>query len=329
MTRILVTGGAGFIGLALADKLAQNPTNQIIVSDNLSRGQQDEAFKELTSKDNVTFIECDLCSEAETRQLLAAQFDYIYHMAAVVGVKTVNERPDEVLRVNLQTTLNLFNQLKDNKGIKRLLLASTSEVYAGTLRHFGMEVPTPETTPICIDDISAPRTSYALSKIAAEAIAYSHATVSHLPVTIVRYHNVYGPRMGFLHVIPELIYKLSKEPEVTIASPEHTRAFCYIEDAVNATIACTQSDNTINKTYNIGNSHEETPVMFLAEKIAQATGFKGKLLKGAVTAGSPARRCPDTSKLESDTGFSPAISLNEGIALTYQWYKNKLDSRHE
>ncbi len=328
MDRILITGGAGFIGYFLIKKLLEANADNITVIDNLSRGRMDAEFQQLIKNKNVQFINGDL---TDTRLFmdLDKDYNYIYHLAGVIGVKHVMQNPDKVLYVNAVSTLNLFEYATRVRNLKKLFFSSTSEVYSGTLKHFSIAVPTDENVPLTIADIKENRTSYALSKMYGESIGFIYGRKYGIPVTIGRYHNVYGPRMGFAHVIPEMFVKIGKNDIIDVASPTHTRAFCFVDDAIVLTIRATESPNTINEIVNIGNSREEVSIKDLVLKIAEVLNKVITINELPDTPGSPQRRCPDTTKIEKLTGYSPAFSLEEGIRRTYDWYKDKLDVRYE
>lgn len=328
MNRIIITGGAGFVGHALATVLAGREGHELVLVDNLSRGRADAEFEELLQRPNVSFVNADLTNAEEVGKL-PTDIDYVYHLAALIGVKHVMKHPDQVLKTNLMSVLMLFDHLKRCRQLKRVVFSSTSEVYAGTLKHYGMPVPTPESTPIALDGLANPRTSYALSKITGEAIVNQYAAVHGIPVTNLRYHNVYGPRMGFAHVVPETMIKIAQGGVIPVPSPTHTRAFCHISDAVGATIAAAESEETLNETVNVGNGGEEVTVRKLVETIADVMGASIEIEEKPDTPGSPARRCPDISKLTELTGFQPAVCLREGLEDAYKWYEGRLSERTE
>ena len=327
MKTILITGGAGFIGYFTAQKLVTEG-NRIILVDNLSRGRMDDDFGELLTNDRVQFIKGDL-TDPSFVQTLPKQVDYIYHFAAVIGVKNVLEHPDTVLSVNARSILNLFEYAQTVNGLKKFLFSSTSEIYAGTLTHFGIPVPTDETVPLTLEDVASERTTYALSKMFGESVCFNYGRKFGVPFTIVRYHNVYGPRMGFAHVIPELFIKIKNGKTVDLPSAEHTRAFCFVDDAVEMTIRLCEDAGAQGEIYHIGNAEEEISIGDLAVKIAAALNEHPQWRFLPATPGSPARRCPDTGKAATQTGYSPRVSLDEGIRRTYNWYKDKLDKRYE
>lgn len=328
MSKILVTGGAGFIGYFLIKRLLERKADDITIIDSLWRGRIDKEFEQLTKQKGVRFINGDLTDPGLFKKL-DKDYEYIYHLAAVIGVKHVMQNPDRVLYVNAVSTLNVFEYAKEVKNLKKLFFSSTSEIYSGTVKHFGVRVPTDEDVPLTIDDIKADRSTYALSKIYGESTGFIYGRKYNIPVTIGRYHNVYGPRMGFAHVIPEMFVKISKNDVVDVASPGHTRAFCFIEDAIELTVRACENANTKNEIINIGNSKEEISIKELVLKIANIMNRVITINELPDTQGSTHRRCPDTSKMESLTGYSPYFSLDEGIKRTYAWYKDKLNAQYE
>lgn len=324
MSRILITGGAGFIGFSLARRLSRDPANSIVIVDNLTRGEIDSELQEFLKKDNIQFQKGDLTKQ-DFFFGLDNNFDYVYHLAGIVGVKNVVDNPDKVLYVNAVATLNIFDYLKKARNLKRVFFSSTSEVYSGTLNYMDIPVPTNEIVPLIVADIKKPRTTYALSKIYGEAIGFIFGAKYSIPVTIGRFHNVYGPRMGFSHVIPELFVKIANNDVVELFSPSHTRAFCFVEDAVEMMIKLSENKNSIGEVFHIGNCKEEIKMKQLAELIAKVCGRSVVINNGPNTPGSPARRCPDTTKIRKLTGFEPQVSLEDGLGITYEWYKNKLN----
>ena len=317
LKKILITGGAGFIGLALTRHFAAK-AYEVHILDNFSRAVKDPELEEAAKLDNVELITCDVLNETE---LLSLDKDYylIYHLAAIVGVQHVLNRPFEVLTHNVQMLSNAILLGKAQTNLERLLYASTSEAYAGTLQYFDLPVPTPETTPLATGDLSQPRTSYMLSKIYGEAMCRQ----SGLPFTIFRPHNIYGPRMGLSHVIPELLqraYNMKDEDELEVFSVDHKRAFCYIDDAVNLLAAMGETEACRDEVYNLGNEDNEISIGELAQILLDTVGRKSRIRGLPATAGSPTRRCPDMSKLAEHTGLRAQVDVKEGAKRTLDWY---------
>lgn len=328
MKKILVTGGAGFIGYFLVKELLKDENNKIVIFDNMYRGRMDDEFKKIISNKNISFYQGDL-TDYNLFMSLDRDFDYIYHLAAVIGVKNVIKNPDKVLHDNAIITLNLMEFAKNLKSLKKILFSSTSEIYAGTLKHFGLDIPTDEKVKLTLDDIKSPRTTYMLSKMYGESIFFNYGGKYNIPFTIVRYHNVYGPRMGFLHVIPEMLLKITNEKVVEVASPKHTRSMCFVDDAVQMTIKACEKKITNKEILNIGNHNEEISIIDLTKTIANILGKEIEIKTLPDTVGSPKRRCPNISKIIKLTGYSPKVNLIEGIKKTYDWYKDKLNNKYE
>lgn len=322
MKKVLITGGAGFIGLALAKHFAEK-NYQVHILDNFSRAVKDPELEQVSSRKNVTLITCDVLNESE---LLALDKDYalVYHLAAIIGVQHVLNRPYDVLTLNVQMLGNIIKLCKEQKSLERLLFASTSEAYAGTLQYFDLPVPTPESTPLTTGDLDQPRTSYMLSKIYGEAMCRQ----SGLPYTIFRPHNIYGPRMGMSHVIPELlqkVYRMKDGDELEVYSVDHKRAFCFIDDAVALLTAMGETPACKNQVYNLGNEDNEIFIGELAKIILDTVVRDARLKEMPATPGSPTRRCPNMSKLAEHTGLKAKVDVVEGAKRTFEWYKPVFD----
>ena len=266
----------------------------------------------------MDFIECDILYRSSL-SALDKDYDIIFHLAAIIGVSNVLERPYEVLKDNVAMIINLLEFAKMQKRLRRFVFASTSEVYTGTLKHFDLPIPTSEETPLGLTDLSHPRTSYMLSKIYGEALCHQ----SKIPFIILRPHNVYGPRMGMSHVIPELLkkaYTAKDGDKLEVFSVDHRRTFCYIEDAVNMIRLAIEAHDCENETLNIGSQSPEITMGDLAAIIIDVVG-KDLMQKALpATPGSPVRRCPDMNKTARLTRYAPKVTLQKGIQKTYAWY---------
>jgi UDP-glucose 4-epimerase len=315
--KALITGGAGFFGAHLAGSLLEQAW-RVDLLDNFARGARDRRVSELCERGAI-LREADLM-RAEALTELPKDYTHVFHFAAVVGVGNVLERPYEVLRENVQGLEHVLTFAKSLSGMKRLLFASTSEVYAGTLQHFTLPIPTPESTPLAVTDVSHARASYMLSKIYGEALCHQSA----LPFTIVRPHNIYGPRMGMSHVIPELLRKAHDAPaggELQVFSISHRRTFCYVADAIRMIELAAQKPECERQTLNVGTESPEVTMADLAALIARVVGKRLRIVPGPDTPGSPPRRCPDMRKTARLTGHTAAVGLEEGVRSTYQAYR--------
>jgi UDP-glucose 4-epimerase len=323
LRKALITGGAGFVGEALARSLIADGVEVHIV-DNFSRGVRDPAVAMLREAGGVRLFDADLTSP-DTHEKFDRDYEQIFHLAAIIGVKNVLERPFEVLRDNTAMLANMLAAAGNQRQLSRFVFASTSEIYAGSLEHLDMPVPTPEDTPLALTDLDHPRTSYMLSKIYGEAMCLH----SGLPVTIVRPHNVYGPRMGMSHVIPELLQRTDAAPPgdgLTVYSPEHKRTFCFIDDAVALLKVLASTPAASGETFNLGAPGPEVEMAELARLVIATVGKQMRLEPGATSPGSPARRCADMSKASQLTGVTAKVTLEEGVRQTWEWYRDNVFS---
>ncbi|MFA5264951.1 MAG: NAD(P)-dependent oxidoreductase [Opitutaceae bacterium] len=315
--KILITGGAGFIGFNLAKALAARG-HALVLIDNFARGANDAELAAFLASGAHNLHKADLL-ERGCLDFLPDDFEAVVHLAAILGVEKVNRDPLPVLRDNLRMNMEVLGFAQRQKALWRFLFASTSEVYVGTLEKYGLAFPTPETTSLALPDLSAPRTSYMLSKIYGEALAIQ----SGLPFTIIRPHNIYGPRMGMSHVVPQLMQRIWHLPaggELLVYSAEHRRTFCYALDAAHLIAAVLETPACARVTLNIGNEQPEVEMGTLAALIAEVVGRKIKIVAGPVTPGSPERRQPDISNLIRLTGSRPEMSLEDGLRRTFAWY---------
>tara|TARA_B100001250_G_scaffold412378_1_gene443423 strand:- start:5590 stop:6603 length:1014 start_codon:yes stop_codon:yes gene_type:complete len=318
LKKVLLLGGTGFIGFNIAKYLLKNKNYQIHIADNFFRGKKDQEVEDLLLNKNVKLIEGDFTS-AFSFDLLDTDYDYLYMLASVVGVNNTLEMPHEIIRINSLLIINTLEWLKSSN-VKKVLFTSTSENYAGTIDVFGYKIPTPENIPLCISDISHPRYTYAVTKILGESAFLNYSKIFKFKCTIIRYHNVYGPRMGFKHIIPHLAERfLSKENPFMIYGHSQTRAFCYIDDAVIGTVLAMEH-NSSGEIYHIG-TEDEIKIEKLVRMAGSFFDFKGEYKNAPTFPGSTDRRCPDITKAITELGYNPKINLEKGLDITLRWYK--------
>ena len=224
MTKALVIGGGGFIGSNVTRFLLDNRDYIVHVVDNFSRssGHESELLKIYEDSGRLQVINADL-TIAGSFDSLDTDYDYVYMLAALVGVDKVNAVPHEVIRVNSALVLNCLEWLRSSS-CRRVVFSSTSETYAGTIEAFGYSVPTAESVPLTVQDISHPRFTYAVTKMLGESGFINFARQGYFDSVVVRYHNVYGPNMGFRHVIPHLAERfIKKETPFKIYGHDQTR----------------------------------------------------------------------------------------------------------
>lgn len=322
--KILITGGAGFIGLHLSRYLLEHTDAELVLADNLQRGRMDDDLRSLLANPRVKFLTLDL-TDLNSYKELGNGYGHVYHLAAINGTDLFYKIPQEVLRIN---TLSLIFMLewfrKENSGGK-FCFTSSNEAYAGGLNSFGvLPIPTPEKVPLVIDDPYNARWSYAATKLSGELFVIHYAKMYDFRALIVRPHNFYGPRAGYNHVIPEFSLRIKDRVDpFPIFGADETRTFCYIDDAVRAMAFLMDSPKTDVQpieTVHIGDV-EEITMRELAEKLFKVSGWHPKELEiKNAPAGSVKRRKADISKLEKLTGWKPEVSLEDGLRRTYEWY---------
>jgi UDP-glucose 4-epimerase/UDP-glucuronate decarboxylase len=325
--RILLTGGAGFIGYHLSRVLlsASGDAVQVVIADNFQRGKKDDDFASLAPDPRVTVLDLDLTDPASYARL-GRGYDHVYHLAAVNGTKTFYQAPQEVLRINTLTLVYLLEWFRKENAEGKLCFTSSNEAYAGGLIAFGrLPIPTPEQVPLVIEDPYNPRWSYAATKLVGELFVIHYAQSYRLRAVIVRPHNFYGPRAGYDHVIPEFALRIARRTDpFPIFGAEETRTFCFIEDAVRAMRLLMESSATDGQpieTVHIGDDLEIT-MAELAERMFRVAGWKPSQVEVQPSPpGSVRRRRGDASKLRRLTGWQPEIPLDEGLKRTYEWYR--------
>jgi nucleoside-diphosphate-sugar epimerase len=308
--KIFVTGGSGFIGSSVVRSLVENG-DYVTVLDNNSRGSLD---KLANIKGDFNFIEGDVRDESNFKDL--GGYDCIVHLAYVNGTKYFYEIPYDILDIGINGMINVMNSIK-KFNIESLVLASTSEVY-----QLPPKIPTNEDVPLVVPDILNPRYSYGGGKIASELLAVNFAKQFDLDLKIFRPHNVYGPNMGYEHVIPEIINKVlsSNDGKVFMQGDgSDTRAFIFIDDFIQA-FKIVMNDSSDEMIFHIGNM-EEISILEIYKKIISFSGKNIELTPGDRPLGATNRRCPDNSRIRS-LGYNQKISIDQGIQLTFDWYQN-------
>lgn len=322
MSKVLVTGAGGFIGYHLTKQLIDRGCN-ILCIDNFKRIPKDEDISILQSNSKVEWLESSL-EDLDLNSIMRNKFDYVFHLATINGTDNFYENPFTVLDSIVTPTLNLLKALKNNQdNLKRFFLASTSEVYASMTELKISPIPTPENTPVGISDITNSRWSYAAGKICVESATIGASKQFGLPWTIGRYHNVYGPRMGNKHFIPDFINRV-KEQKYFIYGAEQTRCFTYYKDAINQTIELSYSKDTSEKIINIGNDIEYR-VKDVAKVILDYMGASDQICRELPGKnGSVSRRVPDLKLNKSIIKNTDLTSLKEGIKETILWYESHI-----
>ena len=319
MKKVLVTGGTGFIGSALVKRLVDDGYS-VTVLDNNSRGSIDKLGKYINE---IEFIKADV-RDYNAVKMASQGVETIFHLAFINGTKYFYTKPHEVLEIGIKGAIHTLDAAIENQ-VKEYVLVSSSEIYQQPTT-----IPTPETERAIVPDILNPRYSYGGSKLLSELMTIHYAKKYGFRSVIVRPHNVYGPNMGYEHVLPEFYIKMKEasnnfdQSNITIeiqGSGTETRAFDYIDDFINGMMLCYVKGNE-NEIYHIGNDKEEISILTLLHKMADLLHLKVNVKHGEITTGSATRRCPNINKLRS-LGFEPKVTLDEGLRKTLEWYHCK------
>lgn len=314
-TKTLVTGGSGFIGSGLVKALLRAGCSVRVLDDN-SRGHA-RRLKDVAK--DIEFIAGDI-RDAAAVDAAARGMDEVHHLAFVNGTEFFYNAPDLVLDVGVRGMINVIDACR-KQNVGTLVLASSSEVYQTPPK-----IPTAEDAPLVVPDVQNPRYSYGAGKLISEVMAINFGRKYFERVLIFRPHNVYGPDMGFEHVIPQLALRLQaagkRQPSGKLrfeiqGTGQETRSFCFIDDLVAGVMAMRAKGEHLG-IYHVGTA-EEVTIADLARRIAACAGRDIKLVPGTAQPGGTMRRCPDISKL-AKLGYKPRVPLDEGLAPTLDWY---------
>jgi UDP-glucose 4-epimerase len=307
--RYLLTGGAGFIGSHLAEKLITRG-DQVVVFDNLSTGSADNLSG---IKNKIEFEHGDILDKGLIDRLVA-ESDYVVHLAAALGVFNIVNKPLESLKTNLQGSEVVLEACDRYR--KPVLIASTSEIYGKNNK-----VPLSEDDDRIIGHPLKSRWSYSEAKAVDESFAYFYFLENKLPIRIVRFFNTVGPRQvgHYGMVVPRFVSAAIKnEPLSVYGSGDQIRCFCHVEDAVRALLLVMDSDKAIGEVFNVGNN-QQISIMELAKKVIEITKSTSSIEKIAYEKAYPEgfedmqRRVPDISKIERVLGWTPEINLDQII----------------
>jgi len=318
-SHILVTGGTGFIGSALVRGLLRAGARVRSLDDD-SRGASSRLSDIMgDERARLELVPGDIRDAAAVARAIQG-VDSVAHLAYVNGTEFFYSRPELVLEVAVKGMMNVLDGCIAH-GVKDLILASSSEVYQTP-----PQVPTDETAPLSVPDVTNPRYSYGGGKIICELLAMNYGRKHLSRVVIFRPHNCYGPDMGEEHVIPQLVRRLHERAQATPSGPvtlpiqgtgEETRAFVFVDDLVDGVLRLMEQGEHRN-IYHVG-TDREISIRDLVTAIGRALGRTVTVETGPLQPGGTLRRCPNIGKLRA-LGYEPRVSLDEGLARTARWY---------
>ena len=312
--RIFITGGAGFIGTHLCGLLVAE--NQVVVYDNGHRNAlKDTPFAQ---HPNLKFILGDVLDRDQVKKAIKG-CDLIIHMAAIAGIDSVVKEPLTTMRVNLTGTENVLEASLD-KGIERFVYFSTSEVY-GPLVYKASEED--ETTQGPVGEM---RWTYAVSKLAGEHLTNCYMKKYKLPAVIIRPFNVYGPHQVGEGAMHKFVASAIQSREIDIfGDGTQIRSWCFIDDFVEGVLACLREPSAIGEIFNLGDPRQTITLLALAEKVVHLAGSRSEIRFKKRTMPDVHVRVPSIEKARRILGYSPKVTLEQGIMKTIAWYQAALE----
>lgn len=313
--RIVITGGAGFIGTTLARRLVD--ANEVIAVDNLHRNSLEGTS--LERHENFRFVQGDVLDGPALTEIVRGA-SHLVHAAAIAGVDTVRESPVRTMRVNLIGTYNALEAALATKDtIERVIEFSTSEVFGTYAYKVDEEHVTTQ------GSVGEARWTYAVSKLAGEHMAHAYHDELGLPTVSVRPFNVYGPgQIGGGAIRAFIETALAGRDLVIHGDGSQIRAWCYVDDMVDALLLALEHPNAVGESFNIGNARSAVTIYDLAQRIKRLTGCPGELVFEPLHYTDVELRVPNVEKARRLLGFEAKVELDEGIERTIAWYREKL-----
>jgi UDP-glucose 4-epimerase len=310
--RIFITGGAGFIGSSIIDRLIES--NHIVAYDNMARNSlKDRAFKD---HPNLQVIIGDVLDFDKLSNAMQ-EADIIVHCAAIAGIDTVIKSPVNTMRVNLVGSANVLEAASQLKHCTRVVCFSTSEV-------FGQQAfRSTETDNTVMGSVGEARWTYAVSKLAEEHMAIAYYQEKWLPATVVRPFNVYGPSQVGEGAIRTFVNRaLRNEPLEIHGDGTQIRAWCYIDDMIDGTLLAMGHPKAIGESFNIGNQRAVVTIYGLANTIVRVLGSKSSVIFTRKDYADVELRIPSVRKAREVLGFEAQVDLEEGIRRTAEFYRS-------
>ena len=312
--RIVITGGAGFIGTTLARRLVD--ANEILALDNLHRDAL--GGTPLAEHPNFTFVQADVLDAEAVRETVRGA-THVVHLAAIAGVDTVLESPVRTMRVNLIGTYNVLEAAHDSiETVERLVDFSTSEVFG---RHAYKVEEVHETAQ---GSVGEARWTYAVSKLAGEHMARAYYDEHGVPTVSVRPFNVYGPGQiggGAIRAFIETV--LAGEDLIIHGDGSQVRAWCYVDDLVDALLLVLERPEAVGEVFNIGNERSVLTVLELATRIRELMGADVEIKFRPLHYTDVEMRIPNVDKARKLLGWEPKVDLDEGLMRTVAWYRDR------
>ncbi len=312
--RILITGGAGFIGTSLAERLCKH--NQVVLFDNMHRDALTGTA--LLDHPNVTLIRGDVLDPV-AMETVCQDADVVVHMASIAGVDTVMKNPTLTMRVSLLGTMHALQAAFDGGRCQRFVDFSTSEVFG----QYAYKVTEGDATNL--GAVGEARWTYAVSKLATEHLALSYHKQYGLPTVSIRPFNIYGPRQVGEGAVHHFISRaIRNEPIIVHGDGSQIRSWCYIDDIVDGVLTTLDAPNAVGHAFNIGNPRSTLTIYHLARQIVQLASSGSAIEHQAIDRTDVELRIPNIDKARSLLGFDPKVNLEEGLLRTIYWYRSRV-----
>lgn len=309
---VVITGGAGFIGSTLAGRLAEN--NQIVLFDNLARNTIQHT--KLSSNPNIRLMKGDIMDQAAVKRVVEGA-DIVVHAAAIAGIDTVIKSPVKTMEVNMIGTANVLRAAYECGVSSRVIEFSTSEVFGS------MAYRVSEENQAVAGSAGEARWVYAVSKLSGEHLAHSYFREHGLPVVTLRPFNVYGPGQTGEGAIQIFIRKALENKPITIyGDGTQIRAWCFVDDMVEALMLALENPKAIGESFNVGNARAVTTIFGLAETVCRVLGSSSEIVFKPPLSADIELRIPETRKAERVLGFKAKVDMEEGIRRTADWYRD-------
>ncbi|HEX6965130.1 MAG TPA: NAD-dependent epimerase/dehydratase family protein [Gemmatimonadaceae bacterium] len=312
--RILLTGGAGFIGTALARRLVDD--NQVVIFDNCHRNSLKDSG--LLAHRNLRMIEGDIL-DLDALRCAMAGCDAVVHLAAIAGVDTVLKMPVATMKVNILGTYHALEAAVEAERIQRFIDFSTSEVF-GT---YAYKVREGDVTSL--GAVGEARWTYAVSKLATEHLAHNYHRQFALPTVSIRPFNIYGPGQVGEGAIHRFIVQALRGEDITIHNDgSQIRAWCYVDDMVDGIVACLERPEAVGQSFNIGNPRSVVTIYNLARQVVSLSGSPSQIRFVDWDNADVELRIPNIEKARSLLGYEPRVDLDEGLLRTIEWYRTRM-----
>ncbi|MBW3534525.1 MAG: NAD-dependent epimerase/dehydratase family protein [Gemmatimonadetes bacterium] len=309
---VLITGGAGFIGSSLAERLVEH--NRVVLFDRTFEGQSAPLSRAWDHPNRET-VEGDVLDAAALADV-AAGADTVVHLAAIVGVKNVLERGRETIEVNFTGTSNLLKAVEGRRDLHRFVYFSTSEVFGMNSFRAGEETPT------SIGSVSEARWTYSIAKLAGEHLVHTYHRELGLPTVIIRPFNVFGPlRLGDHAMLRFIVAALKGDDLEVHGDGTQIRSWCYIDDFVDALLRVLSLPQAVGETFNVGNPRNTVTIYELARRVIALLDSPSEVRFEAIDFSDIDVRVPRLQKAEELLGFRPSVELDEAILRTAAWYR--------